>query len=104
LPRQEVADFLEGLDPALSSRFLEFLIEERNEISQSFHNRLAELYLSMTLSAKKRGDEGEHENVQFALALTIANRSPKGCLWQAHQVYRQHSVLSHRQTVWHDII
>ncbi len=58
LPRNLVADFLEKLDPAICARYVEFLIGERAEESAVFHNRLAELYLNMTVSAKKHGDEG----------------------------------------------
>lgn len=58
LPRNLVADFLEKLDPAICARYVEFLIGERAEGSAVFHNRLAELYLNMTVSAKKHGDDG----------------------------------------------
>ncbi|KAF7795997.1 hypothetical protein EIP86_007166 [Pleurotus ostreatoroseus] len=56
LPRNLVADFLEKLDPAICARYVEFLIGEREEDSTMFHNRLAELYLNMTINAKKHGD------------------------------------------------
>ncbi|KAI0749549.1 vacuolar sorting protein 39 domain 2-domain-containing protein [Daedaleopsis nitida] len=57
LPKEPVADFLEKLDPALCARYIEFLISERGETSQQFHDRLAELYLRMTVAAKRRGDD-----------------------------------------------
>ncbi|KAF9560733.1 hypothetical protein CPC08DRAFT_636245 [Agrocybe pediades] len=57
LPRKEVADYLEGINPELCAKYLEYIIEERQETAISFHDRLAELYLSMTLAAKKRKDE-----------------------------------------------
>ncbi|EIN04044.1 hypothetical protein PUNSTDRAFT_93504 [Punctularia strigosozonata HHB-11173 SS5] len=57
LPREPIADFLEGIDPQICARYLEHLIEEREEESPIFHDRLADLYLSMTLAAKKRNDE-----------------------------------------------
>ncbi|KAJ7645378.1 hypothetical protein B0H17DRAFT_450082 [Mycena rosella] len=57
LPRAAVADYLESINPLLCIRYLEFLIEERREESTVFHDRLAELYLKMTLSAKKRNDK-----------------------------------------------
>ncbi|KAJ7760728.1 hypothetical protein DFH07DRAFT_430267 [Mycena maculata] len=57
LPRPAVADYLESIDPLLCIRYLEFLIEERQEESTAFHDRLAQLYLKMTLSAKKRNDK-----------------------------------------------
>ena len=58
LPKESVADFLERLDPATCAKYIEFLIAERGETSQRFHDRLAELYLRMTVSAKRRGDDG----------------------------------------------
>ncbi|KAF9815620.1 hypothetical protein IEO21_04480 [Rhodonia placenta] len=61
LPRQPVAKYLEGIDPSICARFLEFLIDERGEESQLFHDWLAELYLRMTITAKKEGDEGTAE-------------------------------------------
>jgi hypothetical protein len=57
LPRADVADYLEQIDPSICARYIMFLIEERGEVSSLFHDRLAELYLSMTSSAKKRGDD-----------------------------------------------
>lgn len=59
LPRKSVADYLESIDPKLCAKYLEYLIAERNEDSPTFHDRLAELYLSMVNSAKKRNDESE---------------------------------------------
>lgn len=53
-----MAKYLEGIDPSICARFLEFLIDERGEESQLFHDWLAELYLRMTITAKKEGDEG----------------------------------------------
>jgi hypothetical protein len=58
LPRSTVADYLEQINPSVCARYLVFLIKERSEISPLFHDRLAELYLSMTLSAKRQGDDG----------------------------------------------
>jgi hypothetical protein len=59
LPRNKVADFLETVDPSMCAKYLEYLIEERSEEEVACHDRLAELYLSMTLNALKRGDEGK---------------------------------------------
>ncbi|KLO10830.1 hypothetical protein SCHPADRAFT_906559 [Schizopora paradoxa] len=54
LPRSAVTDFLEELDTSLCIQFLEYLISEREEVSPVFHDRLAELYLGRTTSAKKK--------------------------------------------------
>lgn len=50
---------MEGIEPSLCAKYLEYLIDERKEESTEFHDRLAELYLSMTLIARKRGDSGK---------------------------------------------
>lgn len=55
-----MADFLEDIDPYVCARYLEYIIAERREESAEFHERLAELYLSLTLDAKRRGDESKH--------------------------------------------
>ena len=65
-----VADFLESIDPAICARFIEYLINEKGDESALFHNRLAELYLRMTLSAKKRGDAGMWRQSIFQLRLS----------------------------------
>ncbi|KAL5525933.1 hypothetical protein ACEPAG_7271 [Sanghuangporus baumii] len=58
LPRSKVADFLEEeLNSGLCARYLEYLIEEREEMSPMFHDRLAELYLEMALDSRKNGRE-----------------------------------------------
>lgn len=45
LPREEVADFLEDVDEEISIRYVEHIIDEMNDNSEAFHDRLAELYL-----------------------------------------------------------
>ena len=60
LPRQRVADYLESIDARLCARYLEYIIDERDKDGPTtLHNRLAELYLSMTLNAKKRNEESK---------------------------------------------
>ncbi|GLB44890.1 putative rab guanyl-nucleotide exchange factor [Lyophyllum shimeji] len=73
LPRQEVSDFLAGIDPKISARFLEYIIQERDEQTPAFHDRLAELYLNMTLSAKKRGDEPTRTEVYTKLLQFVSS-------------------------------
>ncbi|KAF7985633.1 hypothetical protein HWV62_2139 [Athelia sp. TMB] len=58
LPKESVADYLEQIDPAICARYLVFLMDERDEVSPLLHDRLAGLYLTMTLSARKCGDNG----------------------------------------------
>ncbi|KAH9945272.1 uncharacterized protein BXZ73DRAFT_86791 [Epithele typhae] len=57
LPKERVADFLQSLDMSICARFIEFLIAERAETSQEFHDRLAELYLCMTMNDRRRGGD-----------------------------------------------
>ncbi|TFK62037.1 hypothetical protein BDN72DRAFT_933557 [Pluteus cervinus] len=57
LPRPAVTDFLEGIDIAICIRYLEYLVDERDEKDPALHDRLAESYLRLTLATKKRGDE-----------------------------------------------
>ena len=58
LPRPKVADFLETIDPRICARFIEYLIEEKGEVSTTFHNRLAELYLKMATPGRSVLPEG----------------------------------------------
>lgn len=67
LPRREVVNYLDGINPKLSVRYLEYIIGERHEISPEFHDRLADLYFSMTLSTKKRGEETPRQDAYTKL-------------------------------------
>jgi Vam6/Vps39-like protein vacuolar protein sorting-associated protein 39 len=58
LPPQHVTNFLETVNPRYCAQYLEFIIKDRHEESPIFHDRLAKLYLKMTVNAKKAGDEG----------------------------------------------
>lgn len=57
LPRAHVVDFLEKIDLQTAARYIEYLIEEKQEEEGVFHDRLAELYLNIALAAKKAGDD-----------------------------------------------
>ncbi|TFK27815.1 hypothetical protein FA15DRAFT_666044 [Coprinopsis marcescibilis] len=67
LPHRPVADYLEKIDPRLCIRYLEHLLYEKHEESSEFHDRLAGLYFSQTMSAKKRGDDGHREEMYSKL-------------------------------------
>lgn len=75
LPRPAVANFLENIDPALCARYLEYLINDRAEESSTYHDRLAELYIKMTLTVKRRGDEGTQQAVYQKLLKFIDTTS-----------------------------
>ncbi|KAG9004579.1 Vacuolar morphogenesis protein 6 [Tulasnella sp. JGI-2019a] len=67
LPRTDVANFLATKDPNLCARYIEHLLEEMHETDTIFHNRLAEIYLELTVAAKKRGDEDARSRVYHKL-------------------------------------
>jgi len=71
LPPQHVANFLESVNPKFCARYLEYLIEERHEESAIYHDRLAELYLRMTVDAKKAGDEESRKAAYEKLLLFV---------------------------------
>ncbi|KAL8816130.1 MAG: hypothetical protein Q9223_004810 [Gallowayella weberi] len=45
LPRQKVLDFLSRKDKALAERYLKHIIEELNDMTPRFHQRLVEIYV-----------------------------------------------------------
>jgi hypothetical protein len=56
LPRDRVADFLDGIDIGLEIRYLEHVINELNDLTPDFHNRLVELFIrQLTEKEKERG-------------------------------------------------
>lgn len=57
LPRHKVLDFLASIDDDLAVRYLEHIINELDDITQGFHQRLVELYLKTV----KDQDSGEEE-------------------------------------------
>ncbi|KAI6108169.1 hypothetical protein F5141DRAFT_100478 [Pisolithus sp. B1] len=67
LPRFQVVEYLEKIDPQISARYIEYLIEEKREEGGMFHDRLAELYLSIAVSAKKRGDNQKRDELYAKL-------------------------------------
>ncbi|KAF5342379.1 hypothetical protein D9611_001421 [Ephemerocybe angulata] len=76
LPAHPVADYLEKIDPRLCIRYLEHLLEEKEESASDFHDRLAGLYLSQTLAAKKRGDE-ELRREMYSKLLTFLDSNDR---------------------------
>ncbi|KXN86467.1 Vam6/Vps39-like protein [Leucoagaricus sp. SymC.cos] len=76
LPHQAVANYLESIDPQICAKYLEYIIEERYEESPGFHDRLAELYINMTLSAKRRNEDKLKKEVYTKL-LKFLNMNDK---------------------------
>ncbi|KAJ3995861.1 hypothetical protein F5050DRAFT_1764139 [Lentinula boryana] len=73
LPRNQVADYLEKISPLLCTKYLEYLIQERDEVSVDFHDRLAELYARITLDARRKKDENLRQESYDKLLLFISN-------------------------------
>ncbi|PSN61151.1 hypothetical protein BS50DRAFT_578555 [Corynespora cassiicola Philippines] len=57
LPRQQVLDFLQQIDLKLAVRYLEHIIEELDDMTPDFHQRLVDLFLE-----RLRGGTDEFEN------------------------------------------
>ncbi|KAK8092220.1 uncharacterized protein PG998_015052 [Apiospora kogelbergensis] len=60
LPRERVLKYLEGIDEVLEIRYLEHIIGELGDATPDFHNRLAELFISV-LKAGGGGEQGGNE-------------------------------------------
>lgn len=56
----------------MCARYVEYLIQEKAEESAAFHNRLAELYLTMSMSARRRGDSGMHPDFTLIAAVAVS--------------------------------
>ncbi|KAJ6440804.1 Bromodomain-containing factor 1 [Purpureocillium lavendulum] len=56
LPRERVLSFLHGIDTKLERQYLEHIINELDDMTADFHNRLVELYVQ-NLTGMKRGTE-----------------------------------------------
>ncbi|KAF2732044.1 hypothetical protein EJ04DRAFT_514167 [Polyplosphaeria fusca] len=57
LPRQRVLDFLQDIDVKLAVRYLEHIIEELNDLTPDFHQRLVDLFLARLKSSDFKDDE-----------------------------------------------
>ncbi|KAG8897845.1 Vacuolar morphogenesis protein 6 [Tulasnella sp. 403] len=74
LPRKDVASFLAGRDSSLCARYIEYLMEEEHVTDTLFHNWLAEIYMDLIVTAKRRGDEAARSKVYEQL-LTFLDTS-----------------------------
>ncbi|KAH6906957.1 hypothetical protein BKA70DRAFT_1223822 [Coprinopsis sp. MPI-PUGE-AT-0042] len=62
-----MSDYLENIEPMLCIHYLEYILVEKQDESTEFHDRLAELYLRQTLTAKKWGDKATQEEMYSKL-------------------------------------
>ncbi|KAF9878490.1 vacuolar sorting protein 39 domain 1 [Colletotrichum karsti] len=73
LPRGRVARFLGGIDPALEVQYLEHIINELDDTTPDFHNRLVELFIRQ-LKEKKRDDEWDADMGRFVAFLRTSSQ------------------------------
>ncbi|KAL1644096.1 Vacuolar morphogenesis protein 6 [Didymella pomorum] len=57
LPRHQVLEFLEKLDLKLAVKYLEHVIEELNDLTPDFHQKLVDLFLERLRSGSFEGDD-----------------------------------------------
>ncbi|KAF8634148.1 hypothetical protein AX15_001050 [Amanita polypyramis BW_CC] len=75
LPRQAVANYLDSINTKICARYLEHIIMEWHEEIPDYHDRLAVIYLDMTLDAKRDNDENaRRENYEKLLAFIDSNQ------------------------------
>ncbi|KAG9091285.1 Vacuolar morphogenesis protein 6 [Ceratobasidium sp. UAMH 11750] len=74
LPRGPVADYLEGVDPLLAIKFIEYLFSECQEESHMFGDRLGELYLHSAVQFKRAKAAGDYEHL-YSKLLAFINSS-----------------------------
>ena len=54
-----MANYLDSINTKICARYLEHIITERHEEMPDYHDRLAVIYLDMTLGAKRDNDESK---------------------------------------------
>lgn len=59
LPREKIVQFLDGIDTRLEIRYLEHIIEDLNDLTPDFHNRLVELFVDQLKGSDARDEEWE---------------------------------------------
>ncbi|TWU75638.1 low-affinity phosphate transporter [Metarhizium rileyi] len=68
LPRDRVRTFLQDVDPQLERQYLEHIINELDDITHDFHNRLVELYVK-ALRGMTRNEEWDGTMTKFVTFL-----------------------------------
>jgi hypothetical protein len=72
LPRDKVVAFLRDIDPQLEGKYLEHIINELDDMTPDFHNRLVELYVN-NLSHMKRDEQWDSLMERFVGFLRSPN-------------------------------
>lgn len=88
LPRDRVLDFLHQIDPKLSVRYLEHIINELGDHTPDFHQRLVDEYLDRLLRAKDEDvfdSEEEHKEwrEKFEVFLRSSHQYNKARIFRA---------------------
>ncbi|KAJ5038022.1 uncharacterized protein L3040_006895 [Drepanopeziza brunnea f. sp. 'multigermtubi'] len=58
LPRDRVVDFLQGIDVDLAVKYLEHVINELNDLTPEFHNRLVQAYVQGLKEGRDKESDG----------------------------------------------
>jgi Vam6/Vps39-like protein vacuolar protein sorting-associated protein 39 len=77
LPRDRVANFLDGVDRALEVQYLEHIVTELNDLTPDFHNRLVELLINI-LKETKRDDKWDDTMERFVNFLRESEQYGRG--------------------------
>ncbi|KAF2093177.1 vacuolar morphogenesis protein-like protein AvaB [Rhizodiscina lignyota] len=84
LPRHKVLDFLASIDDDLAVRYLEHIIDELDDMTAAFHQRLVELYLK-TVKDKESGEEKKKAELRDKL-LSFLQKSGEYNKWRIFQM------------------
>ena len=86
LPRQVVLDFLQSIDPKLAVRYLEHIIQELNDTTPEFHQRLVDIYLERLKSNDFKHEEERSAWKEKTLEFLRSSRNfqPYKALGQTH--------------------
>lgn len=69
LPREKVVHFLDRIDTRLEIRYLEHIIEDLNDLTPDFHNRLVELFAEQLKGSDARDEEWEAQMGRMVIFL-----------------------------------
>lgn len=78
LPREEVVQFLDKIDTRLEIRYLEHIIEDLNDLTPDFHNRLVELFAQQLKGSDARDEEWEAQMGRMVIFLKESSQYSLG--------------------------
>ncbi|KAL8646607.1 MAG: hypothetical protein Q9226_006788 [Calogaya cf. arnoldii] len=74
LPRERVLNFLSSKDKALAERYLKHIIEELNDTTPSFHQRLVDIYVQGLKEGKFADDSSKKQWEEHTLSFLRSSR------------------------------